>query len=510
MEFKSGETIQFLQSTLPCRRPTSNPNVTNHIQCLSDLYAADKGSTLTRTYLAELKGVAKLSGADFEKVLMEELSRIRESTKPQTAEPDMSKTDHGPQLTSDITSAEVVTDPTQTPVKVVTDSTHSHEHDSISLIVGAEALPSPKKPALYLSSEQLTPTEVQKVVVEHVIRSSDVVSQYHGHTKLRCFSGKTPCPNLESDYDTWRNNVDFYLADPSMSDKLTVRKIVESLLPPAANVVKHLGPNSRTHDYLSLLDSAYGTVDDGDELFAQFLNTNQNSGEKPSSYLQRLQTALSKVVKRGGIAAVDSERQLLKQFCRGCWNNSLITSLQLEQKKTNPPSFSELLLLLRTDEDRQAAKSNRMKQHLGFSKTKVQSNPLSVNDCTPDDTDMATVASVTPSVDTNKLEQQIAKLQAQIASLKTYLSSNPVQSSTKPNKNTRPKPKTPAEPKSPPPGESAPEKRPRPGYCFKCGQDGHIAPSCSNEPDPEQVELKRKEFRQKQQAWEQQNRHHLN
>lgn len=216
------------------------------------------------------------------------------------------------------------------------------------------------------------------------------------------------------------------------------------------------------------------------------------------------------MVKRGGLAAVDSERQLLKQFCRGYWKNSLITGLQLEQKKTSPPSFSELLLLLRTDEDRQAAKSNRMKQHLGFSKTKVQSNPLSVNDCTPDDTDMVAVASVNPSVDTNKLEQQIAKLQAQIASPKTSLSSNPAQSSTKPNKKTKPKPKTPAEPKSPPPGESTPEKRPRPGYCFKCGQDGHIAPSCSNEPDPDQVELKRKEFRQRQQAWEQQNRHHLN
>lgn len=189
VEFKSGEPIQFLQSTLPCRWPTSNPNITNHIQCLSDLYAADRGSTLTHIYLAELKGVAKLSGADFEKVLLEELTRIHESTKSQTAEPGMSKTDPGPQLSSDITSAEVLTNLTQTPVKVVTDSTHSHEHDSLSLIVGAEALPSPKKPALYLSSEQLTSPEVQKVVIEHVIRNTDVVSQYHG-----VFLGKLPVP----------------------------------------------------------------------------------------------------------------------------------------------------------------------------------------------------------------------------------------------------------------------------------------------------------------------------
>lgn len=291
---------------------------------------------MTHTYLAELRDVAKLSGSDFEKVLLGELTRIRESTDPQRTK----------------------TSCPQTPVKVVTDETHSHEHDSISLIVGAEAVPSPKKPGICLPSEQLTSPEVQRAVVEHVIRNGDMGPQYHSSTKLRSFSGKIPCPSLESDYDTWRSNVDFYLADPSMSDKLSVRRIVESLLPPAANIVKHLGPNSSPHEYLSLLDSAYGIVEDGDELFAKFLHTNQNIGEKPSIYLQRLRAALSKVIKRGGIATADFERQLLKQFCKGCWNNSLLMNLQLEQRKTNPPSFSELLLLLRTDEDRQAAKSN--------------------------------------------------------------------------------------------------------------------------------------------------------
>lgn len=43
VEFQSGEPVLFLQSTLPCKRPTSNPDVTDHIQCLSDLYPADKG-----------------------------------------------------------------------------------------------------------------------------------------------------------------------------------------------------------------------------------------------------------------------------------------------------------------------------------------------------------------------------------------------------------------------------------------------------------------------------------
>lgn len=39
---------------------------------------------------------------------------------------------------------------------------------------------------------------------------------------------------------------------------------------------------------------------DGEELFAQFLNTLQDPGEKPSAYLHRLQVALNRVKKRGG------------------------------------------------------------------------------------------------------------------------------------------------------------------------------------------------------------------
>lgn len=171
------------------------------------------------------------------------------------------------------------------------------------------------------------------------MKSNDLSSQYHSSFKLRPFSGKVSCSNFEVDYDTWRSSVEFHLADPTISSAQLVRIIVDSLLPPAASVVKSLGPHSDLQAYLDLLDSAYAAVVDGDELFAQFLNLNQNSGEKPSSYLHRLHTVLSKVVKMKAIPSSDADKQLLKQFCRGCWNNSLISTLQLEQKKNHPPYF---------------------------------------------------------------------------------------------------------------------------------------------------------------------------
>ena len=507
VEFKSGESIQFLQDSLPCDKPSSDPTVVHSIQLLSDLYASDRGSSITKAYLTELQSVAKLVGVDFEKILLDELTRIQKSSS--SFEPvDVSVTCQEPQ-----TSGEVLIEQS-TNESMHGASNKSAEHD-LESVLSAEPVVSPKKQTVVLNTEQLTSPEIHKVVVEHFIKNADLPSQ--GHAKLRTFSGKTSSSYPESDYDTWRSNIEFVVSDPTVSDKHKVRRILESLAPPAANIVKHLGTNATPRDYLSLLDSAYDTVDDGDELFAKFLNINQNPGEKSSEYLQRLQIALNKVIKRGGMQAHDSDRQLLKQFCRGCWNNSIITTLQLEQKKNKPPVFADLLLMLRIEEDRQAAKSSRMKQHFGSFKTKAQTNSLTVeevsqyNQWTADETsETATANEKTQSTNTQKLEKQLIKLQAQMASLKASLSNTSNQSPIKPNKKPKSKAKTPDNPNPISLPENKPLKRPRPGYCFRCGEDGHIVPSCTNEPNPNLVEEKRKEFKKKQQVFDEQSKTSLN
>lgn len=145
-------------------------------------------------------------------------------------------------------------------------------------------------------------------------------------------------------------------------------RILESLLSPAADIVKPLGTNAPPQAYLTQLESAFGVVEDGEELFATFLGSNQNSGGKPSAYLNLLQTLLTKAISSGGVSPSESDKYLLRQFCRGCWDQGLIVGLQLEHRKTSPPSFPEFLLLLRTEEDRRAAKMDRMKKHLGSTK----------------------------------------------------------------------------------------------------------------------------------------------
>ena len=109
-----------------------------------------------------------------------------------------------------------------------------------------------------------------------------------------------PRPNGEVDYETWRTQADLLLNDSSLNDTHKVRRILESLLSPAADVVKPLGISSPPSVYVTQLDSAFGVVEDGEELFAAFLSSNQNNGEKPSAYLNRLHSLLTRAISRGG------------------------------------------------------------------------------------------------------------------------------------------------------------------------------------------------------------------
>ena len=107
---------------------------------------------------------------------------------------------------------------------------------------------------------------------------------------------------------------------------------------PASDMVKSLGLNSSSTLYLTQLDAAFGVVADGEELYAAFLGANQNTGEKPSDFRSRLHLMLGRAIAEGGVSlsTEGSQKQLIRQFCRGCWDQAMLIELQLEQKKANP------------------------------------------------------------------------------------------------------------------------------------------------------------------------------
>lgn len=381
VEYESGAALTALEPLLPYTLDCQN-EVTYQIRALSTEYISTVTNSATDSFFSELQKIAKLSGKTFEAVLHEHLSKCSQSI---TSSPEPPETEVPPQETQN-EQINPVTGPTQ-------GNDQPLQSETVALIktnVSISDSESVNQPQIDLSSNIpqsfITHPEVQKVVVEHIVRSEAPISQLSASFRLRQFSGKLPCPSHEVDFDTWRHSVELILQDPDLSDLQRSRKILDSLVPPAANVVKPLGPKALPSAYLELLNSAFGTVEDGDELFAKFLNTLQDAGEKPSHYLHRLQTALSKALKRGGVAESEADRHLLRQFCRGCWDNALLADLQLERKKEKQPSFTELLLQLRVEEDKHTAKESRMKKHFAATRPRVALHAIAANTDIPEPT----------------------------------------------------------------------------------------------------------------------------
>lgn len=483
VEFSSGTALVELEQTLtlPHCYDCSIEDVSVDIHELSDVCSELEGKLKTQSYLRDLQNVSKVTGQDFASVLKGVMSLLGQSIAELSPTP------------SDKPSPDV-TEPDPAPSR-----SDAAERDVKQETQHGQPEPSSQHGATpRLSLPELNPPGIQRYVVEHIVKSEDSAAHLSSQ-RLRSFSGRMPRPQHEADFETWRSGVDILLQDPAVSDLQRSRKILESLFPPAADLIKHLKPETPPKVYLQILDSAYGTVQDGDELYAKFMEMFQDHGEKPSAYLQRLQNALTLALKRGGVVAADLNRHLLNQFCRGCWDNTLISELQLKQQKSHPPTFSDFLRLLRTEEDREATKAQRMKQHLG---SKARAGAHAQYACTtPEET--SKVDQLTTI--TQQLAQQLADIQRQLASLTAVQSSH--------RKPTH-VPKLRDDPKTKPSRSShkSTSVGPKPGYCYNCGEDGHIRPHCDNASNPSLVALKKKQFTegQKKSQYKPQNRTSLN
>uniref|UniRef100_A0A3P9MH87 RRM domain-containing protein n=1 Tax=Oryzias latipes TaxID=8090 RepID=A0A3P9MH87_ORYLA len=450
IEYSTDSAITKIDPIVLGKIPSPNdPNVAWHVRTVRGIYEEEVGRRLAKRYLDELEAVAGNSRAGFLKALQDELqgSRGTEYTSPTTS--------NAPSVTA-------------TPMSV------PHVSSAPSPSFQASSVP--------IDEGIVNPPHLQKVIVEHVIRSESAPLHSSSHPRLRTFSGRIPRPNGEVDYETWRTQVDLLISDPYLTNNQKVRKILESLLTPATDVVKPLGIDSLPSAYVAQLESAFGVVEDGEDLFAAFLNCSQNNGEKPSVYLTRLHTLLTKAISRGGASLNDASKLLLRQFCRGCWDQSLITSLQLELKKDHPPFFPDLLLMLRTEEDRRSAKYDRMKKHLGSTRAAVHAH--SILGMPAHDADPVVTHNYNQSVnlkpakqpnklnrdknqeDTTELKRQIEALTKQVERLSHQTqnaredcnieTSGCLAASTTFQRTF------------------VPSGMPRAWFCFKCGGDGHI------------------------------------
>lgn len=323
------------------------------------------------------------------------------------------------------------------------------------------------------------PADVKRVIVEHIVKH-DSPPHISPARELCPFSGNSPKPSTEVDYSIWRLRAKQVLNDSTLSEGQQRRMLLDSLLTPALNVALSIGAQAPPSAYLHELDKAYGNVTGGEELYIQFLETHQDSGERASDYLRRLQTLLQEVVESNGLAKQDADSQLLKQFLRGCWDDSLITTLHLKEPLNGPhkntPTFSELLFKIRAYEKESQLKEMRRKQHIGGNSTKVHTQTLLTTDESEPSSD--NVSTVIDAHTKEQLKERIRQLEAELqknaSAQNAHLPRNDRAGRTSP-----PKPKGSTTAPSVP-TVSTENHTKVVKFCYNCGEDSHMLPQCTN------------------------------
>ncbi len=236
IEFTHGTATQSLTPLLPLTYTSpTHAGVTYKVCSLASIYSPLACSSATQSYLVELQAIAKVSAKPFEILVQEELAKISSPSPPLTVKSEVNRAEQMRPITTEaaMTCPPKDSPPNVNPAQIEIPKVNPAQIEMSPTSVFASYLAPPATANRHpshsiLSSDVLNPPEIQKVVVEHIVKTDNVVSHLHGSSRLRAFSGKTPRPNNEADYETWRTSVDLFLTDPSISDFDRSRKISDS------------------------------------------------------------------------------------------------------------------------------------------------------------------------------------------------------------------------------------------------------------------------------------------
>ena len=345
------------------------------------------------------------------------------------------------------------------------------------------------------------PESVKKVVVEHLIQDKSSVHR----RKLRLFSGSQPTPNGEINFVTWRISAKQILDDASITENEKRRCIMESLLIPALNIVKHVPPQKTSKDIFDILAKVYGAAKSAKEMLHDFYAICQRPNQTASEYLQQLYTELLEIVDESpdAVNMENMDDELLQQFVRGCFDDDVLNKLHLEEKDT-APRFEVLFENVRKEEMKRDQKKKRMEVAFKGKKPQQHNVTTSLKQAEGTVTEMQQLDRKCEDFNQrlSALESGQKALFEQLNSISEQLktafsSSQPSHDSPAPHQPSSNRPAN-----SPSVGATASKNynstsqqqatsRPT-RFCYNCGIDNHHMQRCRNPANPELVQEKLK------------------
>ncbi|XP_004685928.1 PREDICTED: paraneoplastic antigen-like protein 5 [Condylura cristata] len=175
------------------------------------------------------------------------------------------------------------------------------------------------------------------------------------YRKLKVFSGSSAPASEEEHFEGWLEQITEVMALWHVPEAEKRRRLLEGLRGPALAIMRVLrasGEATTVEQCLDALKQIFGSKEDCRTSQVKFLQTFPEAGEKNSAFLLRLEPLLQKAVKNSPVSARNADTIRLKQvLARAAVTPALRGKLELLDRRGCPPTFLELMKLIRDEEE---------------------------------------------------------------------------------------------------------------------------------------------------------------
>ena len=274
--------------------------------------------------------------------------------------------------------------------------------------------------------------------------------------KIKPFSGASKVGGGEVDHAHWRRAANRIIEDGEIFEGRKRNILLQSLSGVAEDAIDMYRDRS-CQTIVEILDQIFGSTSDGHDLLADFYQIIQLPNQTTSEYLTQLYTRLCEVVKQEGILMREVPETLTRQFLRGTTDEEMLMKLRLEVDQ--PLDFPAFIAKVRREEARRTER--RLRLH------KVVRSNVSTASHSPTQSTTVTSPRVTTSPD-NDIDE-VAQLRKRITMLEASNAEVNLLAQKVQDLQTKVKSGV---------------------FCYRCGQDGHVAYDCDNPPNKSLVEEK--------------------